>query len=108
MMVLWLFMTIKQHMKPYEDEDLEKFFEYVAAGYCWKQSTDKAGLDRERMDHTLWNDYDVKCHMIDLAMVAGKLIREGKIPVPDREDGLYEEFRGLYYKRFHKKYFKQQ
>ena len=92
-------------MELYKDDELIEFFEYVAMGYCWKQSTDKAGLDRVKMDKTLWRDYDVKAHMLDLSIMAGGLIRQGKLPVPDREDGYYDEYRGLFYQDFHKNYF---
>jgi hypothetical protein len=77
----------------YSDEELKIFFRYILQGYCYKQSTAKAGYDQRRIEWTLHTDYDVRCHMLDLSMAAGAFIREGIMdPPPDRWDGLYDEY----------------
>ena len=82
-----------QRQPQYTDEELKPFFEEVSKGYCFKQATEKAGLDWEVMHNTLYSDDETIGYALDLSMVAGALIRTGKQKPPtDRHDGLYEKF----------------
>jgi len=82
-----------QRYPQYPDEALKPFFEQVSAGYCFKQATERAGLDWDTLHNTLLSDDESIAHSLDLCMVAGALIRRGDLPVPDRWDKLYEEYR---------------
>jgi hypothetical protein len=79
-------------MERYTDKELIPFFELVAKGYCYKQSCDLIGYSRDRMVHTM-NDEDVRYHILCLSSGARLKIEEGKIPVPARYDGLYDEYK---------------
>ena len=77
----------------YSDDELKPFFKEVSAGYCFEQATERAGMDWQTMHNTLYSDDETIGYAIDLSMVAGALIRRGDLPVPDRWDGLYDEYR---------------
>jgi len=50
-------------------------------------------MDWQTMENTLYGDDETLGYAIDLSMVAGAKIRSGDIDVPDRHDGLYDEYR---------------
>lgn len=79
-----------QRYPQYTDAELAPFFEQVSAGYCFEQATKRAGLDWQRVENCLYSDDETMAYALDLSMVAGALIRAGKLPVPDRWDGLYK------------------
>jgi len=75
----------------YIDSELIIYFEEISKGYCYKQSAENIGYDLDKIERTL-NDYEVRCHLLDLSMVAGAKIRAGELAVPDRHDGLYDKY----------------
>lgn len=78
--------------QPYSDEELQIYFSWVAKGYCWKQSAEKAGMDPERIERN-FDDIEVRQHLIDVACDAGGRIRAGVLPAPtDRWDGLWDDY----------------
>ena len=79
-----------QFYPQYSDDELKPFFKEVSAGYCFKQATERAGMDWQTMHNTLYGDDDTIGYALDLSMVAGANIRAGKLPVPDRHDKLYQ------------------
>lgn len=74
----------------YTDEELKPYFAEVAKGYPVKQAAYNAGLD---FSSKTFDDYEVRCHSLDLSCAAGALIKLGRLPVPDRWDGLFDEYR---------------
>ena len=82
-----------QREPQYSDEEIKIFFAEVLKGYCFKQATENAGMDWQTMENTLYSDDETLVYAIDLSMVAGAKIRMGELPVPDRWDGLYDEYR---------------
>jgi hypothetical protein len=87
--------TVKrtQRYPQYTDEELWPFFTEVYKGYPFQEATERLGLDWKTMNNTLYSDDEVMYHAMDLAMAAGALIRQGELEVPDRADGLYDEYR---------------
>ena len=77
----------------YTDKELEPWFDEVAKGFSFEQASDNLGYDWKKTQNTFYGDDDVFGHALDLSMIAGAQIRMGKLEVPDRTDGLYEEFR---------------
>lgn len=82
-----------QRHPQYSDEELKPFFAEVSKGYCFEQATKQARLDWQTMRNTLYGDDETMAYSLDLAMVAGALIRRGDLPIPDRWDRLYEKVR---------------
>jgi len=72
--------------------DREAFLREIAKGFTYLQATENLGLDRVDVETEL-DDSDFRCEVVDVAIVAGANIRAGKLPVPDRYDGLYDKFR---------------
>jgi len=77
----------------YTDKELMPWFDEIAKGYCYKQACKRAGLDHDKLHDTMYSDDEVMWHMLDLSTYAGALIRSGKLEVPDRWDGLYDEYK---------------
>jgi hypothetical protein len=69
------------------------WFAEVAKGYCFEQAAERCLYVWEWIENTFYGDDEVYTHALDLAIAANALIRMGKIPVPDRHDGLYDCFR---------------
>jgi hypothetical protein len=82
-----------QRFPQYSDDELQRWFDEVAKGYCWKQASDRCLLVRDWVENSWLSDDDVSGYMLDLSMVAGAKIKAGELPVPDRHDGLYDEYR---------------
>lgn len=82
-----------QRYPQYTDEELKPFFTQVSKGFCFEQATEKAGMDWTTMRNTLYGDDETIGYALDLSMVAGARIRDGEMAVPDRYDGLYDEFK---------------
>jgi hypothetical protein len=78
-----------QRYPQYSDTELAPFFDEVSRGYCFNESADRSGLERETLWNTLYSDDETIGYALDLSVHAGALIRAGKIPIPDRYDGLY-------------------
>ena len=72
---------------------MEKYFEEVAKGYCWKQSADRAAMVREWVDNTLKSHDHLMDRLLALAIKAGAQIRAGELEAPKRHDGLYDQYR---------------
>jgi len=81
-----------QRYPQYSDEELAPWFAEIAAGYCFEQAAERCKLVWEWVQNTFYSDDEVYAHGLELSMVAGALIRAGKLPVPDRHDKLYGEF----------------
>jgi hypothetical protein len=77
----------------YTDEELQPWFDALAAGYPFDEAGERQGMDRQKLRHTYFSDWQVGKHALNLSMIAGHKIRHGMIPVPDRADGLYEAYR---------------
>jgi hypothetical protein len=78
-----------QRYPQYSDTELEPFFAEVYAGYCFNQAADRCLYERRFVWNTIYSDDEVMEHALNLSMAAGALIRSGKMPIPDRYDGLY-------------------
>jgi hypothetical protein len=83
----------KQRQPQYGDNELIPWFDEVAKGYCFKQAAERCQLVWEWVENTVYSDDDVYEHALNLSMVASAKIRAREMPVPDRHDKLYEEFR---------------
>lgn len=77
----------------YSDEELKPWFEQVSKGYCFKQACKIIGYSWPTLEGQLNSDREVCGYALDLAMVAGALIRKGELPVPARYDGLYDKYK---------------
>ena len=82
-----------QREPQYSEHEMERFYEQVAKGYCWKQSADNAAMVREWVDNTLRSHDKLMDRLIDLAIKAGAQIRAGELEAPSRRDGLYDKYR---------------
>ncbi len=51
----------------YSDEELKVFFEQISKGFTYKEATANVHYDLDIMERTM-NDYDVRCHILDLSM----------------------------------------
>ncbi len=80
-----------QRHPQYTDEELAPWFAEIAAGYCFEQAAERCKLVWEWVQNSFYSDDEVYAHGLELSMVAGALIRDGKLPVPDRHDKLYGE-----------------
>jgi hypothetical protein len=96
---LYIWPSASRHIKRtvrrprYSDHELIPWFEYIAQGYCYKQSADKCLYPQEWILNTIYSDDEVGGHMLDLSMEAGALIRAGRLTPPtDRYDGLWDEY----------------
>ena len=78
-----------QRYPQYGDEELAPWFAEIAAGYCFEQASERCKLVWEWVQNSFYSDDEVYAHGLELSMVAGALIRAGKLPVPDRHDKLY-------------------
>jgi len=78
-----------QRYPQYSDPELMPWFAEVAAGYDFEQAAERCKLVWEWVRNTFYSDDEVMAHGLELSMVAGALIRAGKLPIPDRHDGLY-------------------
>lgn len=87
------FVKRTQRHPQYLDDDLRPFFAEVSAGYCFKQAAQRACMDWKTLNNTLDSDDESLVHALNLSMVAGAKIRAGLMNVPDRHDGLYDEYR---------------
>lgn len=76
----------------YTDYELIPWFVMVARGYPFEEACYRVGLDWFKLRDTFYSDDDVMHHALDLSIYAGARIREGTMPVPNREDGLYDSF----------------
>lgn len=61
-------------------------------GYCFEQSAKRCYLVWDWVRNTIYSDDETMGWALELSMQAGALIRAGKLPVPDRWDGLYDEY----------------
>jgi hypothetical protein len=77
----------------YTDEEIIPWFVQVAKGYPFKEAAERAGLDPDKMEDTYYSDDDIVGHGLDLSVYAGARIREGTMSVPNRKDGLYDDWR---------------
>jgi hypothetical protein len=77
----------------YRKQELNFFMLEVQAGYCFKQSAHRAGLEWVWVRNSLYSDDYKMDYALELSMMAGALIRRGDLPVPDRWDGLYDEYK---------------
>ena len=75
----------------YTDLELVIYFDEISKGYCYKQAAENVGYDMIKIEWTM-NDYEVRCHVVDLSMAAGAKIRSGDLPIPHRHDGLYDKY----------------
>jgi hypothetical protein len=79
----------------YSDHELIPFFDYMAQGYCYKQSADKCLYPQDWVRNTFYSDDETFGYMLDLSMEAGAKIRRGLMaPPPDRYDGLWDKYIG--------------
>jgi hypothetical protein len=78
-----------QRYPQYSDTELAPFFVEVRAGYTINQAADRCKYVRRWVWNTLYSDDETIGYTLDLSIYAGALIRAGKIPIPDRYDGLY-------------------
>ena len=77
----------------YTDAELMPWFDKVKEGFPFEEACNLLGYEWKRMDRTIYSDNDVMDWALHLSMEAGYKIRRGLLPVPNRADGLYEEYR---------------
>ncbi len=78
-----------QRRPQYSDEELAPWFAEIAKGYSFEQAAERCKLVWDWVRNTFYSDDEVMAYALDLCLQAGALIRAGKLPVPDRHDGLY-------------------
>jgi len=82
-----------QRWPQYSDDELVAWFDEVAKGYPFDQAADRVGYVWAWVLNTVYSDDEVYAHALNLSINAGALIRAGKLPIPDRHDKLYGEYR---------------
>jgi hypothetical protein len=78
-----------QRYPQYSDHELAPWFAEIAKGFCFEQAAERCKLVWPWVQNTFYSDDEVMAHGLELSMVAGALIRAGKLPIPARHDGLY-------------------
>ena len=82
-----------QRFPQYSDHELIPFFAEISKGYPVDQAAKRCLYPPKWIVNTLYSDDDTYAYVIDLSMVAGALIRSGKMEPPrDRWDGLYNAY----------------